>query len=166
LFPPYCRRKHINGHLLKSRTLAESPRSFAVAGGITQSNAWRGSLHLIAGFEFNPRIKFKQVPTGFLFEGGYVGPFNNLGSGSALFSADYAGAYFLGKSNRCKLFFAGGYTRLFGTGNAVNYGGGVDFWPNELGAVRFELRDYLRISGPKEHNVAFRVGYALYMFGG
>jgi len=143
---------------------------FGGAGVTNQSAANHCSLHFGVALEEIPPVKFREFPRGFLFEGGYVGPANALESGSALFSANYAGAYNTAKAVHSLLFFTGGYTRLFGTGNGVNFGGGIDFLLNKAYAthasfrprLRFEVRDYLRISGPKEHNVAFRVGFIKY----
>jgi hypothetical protein len=53
-----------------------------------------------------------------------------------------------------------GYTRLFGTGNALNYGGGINLYIKDgTRALRFEVRDYLRFADFNEHSAAFRIGY-------
>lgn len=54
-------------------------------------------------------------------------------------------------------FITGGYTRMFGTGNAVNLGGGFDFNVGETTGIRLEIRDY-RQSGTAQHNLAVRLG--------
>lgn len=141
-----------------------SPK-FVVFGGTgvnSQSAVTHGSIHFGASFEEVPPVRSGHFPQGFIFEGGYIGPMNDLGLGSAIFSVNYAGAFAVPKS-RLLPFFTGGYTRLFGTGNAVNYGGGIDFLLSNTRAVRFEVRDYLRLSDVREHNVAFRLGYIIYM---
>ncbi len=56
----------------------------------------------------------------------------------------------------------GGYTRLFGTGNAINFGGGMDFRLNAERSVRLEVRDYYNVTGPRGHSVAVRIGCLVY----
>jgi len=132
-------------------------------GGVTNlPPPTRGSVHLGADFEEAPPVS-DRVPYGILFEGGYITPAKSFSSGSAIFSADYMGAFAL-KDSPIIPFFAGGYSRLFGTGNAVNYGGGADFLLNghKLRALRLEVRDYCRFSGNR-HNFGFRVGYIFYI---
>jgi hypothetical protein len=59
-------------------------------------------------------------------------------------------------------FASAGYSRLFGTGNAVNLGGGIDYRLSNTRAVRVELRDYYSFSTPTQHNVALRIAYVIY----
>jgi hypothetical protein len=55
-------------------------------------------------------------------------------------------------------FLTGGYTRVFVTGNAVNFGLGVDFGKDEYKRLmRIELRDYYLFTGPAQHIVGIRV---------
>src|SRR5262249_28401311 len=104
-------------------------------------------------------------PTGFLLEGGYTGPWNRFGAGSAIFSANYMAAFDTTTDGhpKCLPFVTTGYTRLFGTGNGVNFGGGVDFLHKGTVAFRVELRDYVRITGPTEHNLAIRIALLKYV---
>jgi len=51
-----------------------------------------------------------------------------------------------------------GYTRLIGTGNAVNFGAGLDVFLDRDFGIRFEVRNYLKLSERNEHNLAFRIG--------
>jgi hypothetical protein len=139
---------------------------FGGAGLTKHSSVTQSSVHFGATLEEIPPLRAKSgppYPGGFLFEVGYVGPAHDLGSGSAMLSVNYAGAFATEKCRHILPFFTGGYTRLFGTGNALNYGGGFDFLINHTRAVRFEARDYFRLSGSKEHNVAFRIGYIIYL---
>jgi hypothetical protein len=55
-----------------------------------------------------------------------------------------------------------GYSRIFGTGNALNYGGGIDYWLDEYHMIRFEIREYRRMSGTRKKDLAFRIGYVFY----
>lgn len=134
--------------------------AFGGAGLTSQSKASHGSIHFGGDYGYIPVFDFMQFPYGFIFEFGYAGPTNHFGSGSALISTNYAGEL-LASRKRLTLLFTSGYTRLFGTGNAVNYGGGVNLYGNDQAyAIRFEVRDYFRIV-KREHNVAFRLGFSI-----
>jgi hypothetical protein len=52
-----------------------------------------------------------------------------------------------------------GYTRMAGVGNAVNFGAGLDVILSKNNGIRFEARDYYKLSGRNEHNVIFRVAF-------
>lgn len=131
--------------------------------GITNanlSNALHGSIQF--GADLDHSVPWSRshpmFPVGYLFEGGYIGPANSFSAGSAILSLNY-----LGKFNLCDrpdpgvmIFLTGGYTRLFGTGNAINFGGGLEFKITSLTGIRIELRDY-RHSGPAEHNFGIRI---------
>jgi putative flippase GtrA len=55
--------------------------------------------------------------------------------------------------------FTAGYTRLFVTGNALNFGMGVDFGKSEFERLmRIEIRDYFLFTGPQQHVIALRIG--------
>ncbi|HEY1742102.1 MAG TPA: GtrA family protein [Granulicella sp.] len=61
-------------------------------------------------------------------------------------------------------FLTGGYTRMFATGNAVNFGLGIDFGKNEeKRLVRIELRDYYLFTGPQQHVVGLRIGFGRFI---
>ena len=61
-------------------------------------------------------------------------------------------------------FLTGGYTRMFATGNAVNFGLGVDFGKDEYKRiVRIELRDYYLFTGPQQHVLSLRVGFGKFI---
>jgi hypothetical protein len=101
-----------------------------------------------------------------MFEGGYAGPFNNLKGGAALFSFDYMPSWVARKSSKFPLlcpFAAAGYTQLFGTGHAVNFGVGMDFRLSGKFALRLEARDYMGFT-PREHIAAFRIGFRRYFW--
>jgi hypothetical protein len=131
---------------------------FGGAGISEHSNIAHGGLH----FGADMRINTPPVPLGMLFEFGYAGSFESVDNGAALVSINILESLILGKSKRLLVFGTGGYTRLFGTGNAVNFGVGVGFKVSRNYAIHFEVRDYLRLSNQGEHNVAFRIGLARY----
>ena len=57
-----------------------------------------------------------------------------------------------------------GYTRMFVTGNALNFGFGVDIGRNAYQrAVRIELRDYFLFTGPEQHVVGLRIGFGRFI---
>jgi hypothetical protein len=146
----------------------DSRGGFAVFGGAgvtNPSNATHGSIHLGADFEMNRVVDFKKnrgIPAGFIFEFGYAGPVNDLGNGSALISTNYLAECTASRHIPLTVFATAGYTRLFGTGNALNFGGGINLYSkNGVSALRFEVRDYYRKAGSREHSVAFRIGYSV-----
>jgi hypothetical protein len=126
---------------------------FAGAGVTGPSPNFHGTL------QFGASVGFQAPLLGILFEGGYNGPATKVKDGSALFSANYSAPCAIGKSKRFRIFGTTGYTRLFGSSNAINYGGGMDYSVNEMSALRFEVRDYMKFTDPLEHCVALRIGY-------
>jgi hypothetical protein len=144
-----------------------SAQEFVVfgGGGITNlGDAVHGSVHFGADFESPADLRnIRKMPyPGFLLEGGYIGPFNRFSAGSAIFSANPAWELPFSATRRSVLFTIG-YTRMFATGNALNYGAGLSL-PVGHGAnrLRIEVRDYMRFTSATEHNFALRLGYALY----
>jgi sugar lactone lactonase YvrE len=146
------------------------PLGFTVFGGAgianQSGNATHGGIHWGADFEvgnlhglcIDCEGERSGIPIGFLFESGYAGPTNNLGNGSALISTNYLAEWLATEHKPLTAFTTVGYTRIFGTGNALNFGGGINFYNKGTShAVRLEVRDYFRIA-TREHSVAFRVG--------
>jgi len=156
---------------------AASPKFTVFAGaGInaTQQNS-RGEIQAGASFEEAPPGSWG----GLGFEGGYLGPWARIDAGSAFMSLDYMAAWSLGQKAKGRTrdgtpmwadrgwkllpFASAGYTRLFGTGNAVNFGGGFDYRLSHTRAIRAEIRDYYSFSTPHQHNVALRIGLVIYI---
>jgi len=106
---------------------------------------------------------------GISLELGYIGPAGKLDSGSAFFSTGTTfPAMRLGfiptmreriKGTRFEMPLTLGYTRIIGTGNAVNFGAGLDVALSDYNGIRFEVRDYFKLSGRKEHNIVFRIAF-------
>ena len=67
------------------------------------------------------------------------------------------------RGTRFELPLTLGYTRMIGTGNAVNFGAGLDFILSDYNGIRFEVRDYFKLSGRDEHNITFRIAF-LHLF--
>jgi hypothetical protein len=139
---------------------------FGGAGIANAANVTHGGTQFGADVEDAPPWSRTRTgfPTGFLLEGGYAGPWNRFSAGSAIFSANYLASFDTTSNAQPKYlpFVTGGYTRLFGTGNGINFGGGIDFLRASSFALRVELRDYLRVSGPTEHNLAIRIALVKY----
>jgi hypothetical protein len=51
----------------------------------------------------------------------------------------------------------GGYTRMFETGHALDYGIAYTHPIDNSHSIQFEVRDYWAFSNPSQHNVVFRV---------
>lgn len=134
-----------------------------IGSGIQHNGGNSAALH--AGASIDQTLPNGWI--GWMFEGGYAGPFNNLKGGSALFSFDYMPSWALQKkSSKFPLFCpfaAAGYTQLFGTGPAVNFGAGMDFRFSGKFALRLEARDYMGFT-PHEHIAALRIGFRRYLW--
>jgi hypothetical protein len=140
---------------------AASPKLalFAGAGADFSSGHSRGATQFGASFEEAPPNAY----FGMLFEVGYVGPWSSFKSGSAIFSANYVSSWSTDKKERFLPFATVGYSRLFGTGNAINFGGGLDYRLSHHHAIRFEVRDYDSLTGPRGHDLGIRVGWVIYI---
>jgi hypothetical protein len=140
---------------------------FGGAGIANSANVTQGGMQFGADIEAAPPWSRTRsgFPTGFLLEGGYVSPWNRFSAGSAIFSGNYMAAFDTTSNGQPRFlpFVTAGYTRLFGTGNGVNFGGGIDVLHGGPLAFRVELRDYLRVSGPSEHNLAIRIALIRYV---
>ena len=152
--------------------------TFFVGPGIVATRGQaNGEIQAGATYEVAP----PDTWAGFAAEGGYLGPTSKPRAGSAFFSLDYMTSWAIGPSPTGRTsqgnstwhdqgwkllpFVSTGYTRLFGTGNAINFGGGLDYRPRPKGhnAIRFEIRDYYAPASPSQHNVAFRIGWISYI---
>ena len=131
-----------------------------VGGGVQHDGGTTGAMQVGASFE--------QV---MVLEVGFIGPFRDLGGGSAMLSAGLMPSWLITHRKEspaartypfvCQ-FATVGYARLLGTGNAVDFGTGFDLRLNERIAIRFEGRDYMTLT-PVVHNAAFRIGLRRYV---
>jgi hypothetical protein len=55
--------------------------------------------------------------------------------------------------------FVGGYTNMFETGNALDYGLAFAHPIDRSHSIQFEVRDYCAFSNPTQHNVVFRIAW-------
>ena len=91
------------------------------------------------------------------FELGIIGPLTNHPL-DGFVSADYMFATKIPQLNLYPSITAG-YTRLFVTGNAINFGIGLDLGRAQSSVLtRIELRDYLLLSSTPKHIVGLRIG--------
>lgn len=132
---------------------------FVGAGGVVTRAHSLGSMQTGISFEGSTPNKW----FGLGFESGYLGPYSNLKSGSGFMSFNYVPSWQVERKGRFLPFASAGYTRLFEIGHAVNFGGGLDLRLNNLHAIRFEARDYYMPTRPEQHNVAFRIGWVVYV---
>jgi hypothetical protein len=156
---------------------AASPKfvPFAGAGILASQGHTKGEFQAGAAFEEAP----PDAWGGFSFEAGVLGPWAIPKARSPFLSFNYMAAWQFGPSGKGRTpkggyywhdlgrklfpFATAGYTRLFGTGNAVNFGGGFDYRFNYAHAIRTEVRDYYSFASPTQHNVALRIGLVLYI---
>ncbi|HLG13573.1 MAG TPA: hypothetical protein VJH03_03485 [Blastocatellia bacterium] len=144
---------------LAAAQTSSAPRGWGygfVAPGGAGSRA--ATLHLGAGGE---ALIYKGLGAG--AEIGYLGPFEGLGSGFGVFSAN--GSYhFVNESNDKKLvpFVTAGYTLIFreGRANLFNFGGGVNYWVRKKVGLRFEFRDHVWSNASTQHFWGVRFGVA------
>lgn len=167
----------LSGALAAQAQDAASPKFtlFAGPGIVRTQRISRGEIQAGASLDEAPPGAWGGVS----FEAGYLGPWSKPHIGSAFLSVDYMAAWNLGPSGAGRTakgtrywsdrgwtllpFASAGYTRLFGTGNAVNFGGGVDYRISHTRAIRMEVRDYYSPSQPAQDNVALRIGLVIYI---
>src|SRR5690348_2706557 len=138
----------------------DAPSVGVFAGtGFEQTSTTRAALQAGASVE----QVFPNHWIGYMFEGGYAGPFGDLHGGSALFAFNYVTSWQSKSAPKLFPFGTVGYSYLFGTGNAVDFGAGLDFRPRPSFGIRFEARHYLAFA-PHQHNFAVRIGVRRYFW--
>jgi hypothetical protein len=92
---------------------------------------------------------------------GYLGVAQDLSRGVGVFSPNVS--YNFWRSSKVSPFLTGGYSLIVGgdgVGNAVNVGGGLQWWfKNHIG-MRFEVRDHVYPAAPGFRTVGIRIGLA------
>jgi hypothetical protein len=109
-----------------------------------------------------PTVQCGGILSGPLFdlETGVMGPQANQSSVSGYLSTNLWTPLipFEDLGNRHGVPLAiGGYTRMFQTGNALDYGLAFAHPIDQSHSIQFEVRDYWAFSNPHQHNVVFRV---------
>jgi hypothetical protein len=113
---------------------------FAAPGAISAGGFSSATLHAGGGFE---AIVWRRW-IGVGGEGGYLTPTNNWDGGLGVVSPN-AYVHFGGDRFRgIDPFATVGYSLLFrsSTANAINYGGGLNWWIGEGAGLKFEVRDH------------------------
>ena len=130
---------------------------FAAPGASLGDGPSEGSLHLGGGGEVFVSRKFAVGG-----EIGYAAPFSSFRDGLGVVSGN--AAYHFGREKDRKLvpFLTGGYSLLFrdGTANAVNFGGGFNYWFKQRHGLRIEVRDHVRLTGETSHLLGVRIAWA------
>jgi hypothetical protein len=92
-----------------------------------------------------------------VLELGLIGPIPHGHSADGMVSLNGVFETFLPNSNALP-FLTAGFTRIFATGNALNFGIGFDHGIGKSDRmIRFELRDYYQVSGTQQHLIVLRV---------
>jgi hypothetical protein len=98
----------------------------------------------------------------FDFETGVMGPQANQSAVSGYLSTNLSIPLIplqrLGNEHGVPLVM-GGYTRMFETGHAVDYGVAYAHPIDSSHSIQFEVRDYWAFSNPSQHNVVFRIAW-------
>jgi hypothetical protein len=97
-------------------------------------------------------------------EGGYLGPIESMDYGLGLISTNAFYQFGAPKRRHVTPLVTGGYTLGFRsqTANAVNIGGGANYWLTDTLGLRFELRDHMPVYGggvSDEHLWGLRIGF-------
>ena len=130
------------------------------AGGNSEKASFTGGVTI---GQYFARTLGKGIFASPQFELGMVGP---LPGGHPVDGFASVDAMFSNKSPPHRLYpsLTVGYSRMFVTGNAANFGLGIDFGKDEYKRiVRIELRDYYLFSGPRQHVVSLRIGFGKFI---
>jgi len=93
----------------------------------------------------------------FELEAGVMGPQASHSSVSGYLTANAWAPITFGDHGTALI--TGGYTRMFETGNAFDYGVGYAIPIDSTHSLRFDARDYWTFSNPSQHNVVLRVAW-------
>jgi hypothetical protein len=94
----------------------------------------------------------------FELEGGVMGPQASHSAVSAYLTTNFW-TQIGPQTNHGVPLATAGYTRMFETGNAFDYGLGYAYPVDKSHSIRFEARDYYTFSGASQHNVILRVSW-------
>ncbi len=119
-------------------------------GGASESSvSVKPTMQCGAGFTFLPFLNL---------ETGVMGPQANRSPVSGYLSTDLVLPLVSRKTAKHDFpLFVGGYTRMFETGNALDYGLAFAHSIDSSHSIQFEVRDYWANANPAQHNVVFRV---------
>jgi hypothetical protein len=115
------------------------PYTFVAPGGVSNGGA---TMHVGGGVDI---LLWKGL--GASVEGGYLGPIEAFDYGIGVVSTN--AFYQVGRPAKKRLtpFVTGGYTLGFRgqSVNAINIGGGANYWLTDRLGLRFEVRDHLPV---------------------
>lgn len=128
---------------------------FAAPSAGISSGGTTGFFHFGGGGEVN---LYKGLGIG--AEIGYLSSYREIEEGVGVFSLN--GLYSFKKDRRDKAvpFVSGGYSMFFREGhmNAVNFGGGLNYWFSDKTGLRLEFRDYVHPKCWERHIIQVRIG--------
>ena len=127
-----------------------------VAPGTTSEGG--ATLHIGAGGE---GLVYKGLGVG--GEIGYLGASRGFSEGIGVLSPNVSYNFLnASRSGKFAPFVTSGYSLFFRDGglNAVNFGGGMNWWFKERLGLRLELRDHILRDYTSIHIVGFRIGLA------
>jgi hypothetical protein len=125
-------------------------------GGSTQKLAGTAGVTLGLFQAKSRKWGFGTTP---VFELGVIGPIPAGRSLDGLFSANGMFTTTV-PHHEVFPFFTAGYTRVFATGNAINFGTGIDLGNRKSDRiVRIEFRDYYLFTSPQQNIVELRMAF-------
>jgi hypothetical protein len=152
-----------------AQTLPAAPAKVATAPPSAGAYDWFGRTGLVCGggassssVATKPTVQCGGILSGPFFdlEIGVMGPQANRSAVSGYLSTNawipLISPRLWGNKYGLPLF-VGGYTRMFETGNAVDYGLAFAHRIDDSHSIQFEVRDYCADSNPAQHNVVFRI---------
>ncbi len=104
------------------------------------------------------------VPFPIFIEIGVMAPQANRSNYTGYFSTDWSQPLYYWKKRNSELQGLLGYSRLFETGHALDYGLSYSFpmpgaSKDSTDSMRIELRDYYTFANPNQHNIMLRIGW-------
>ena len=142
-------------HSNPSDTYLYHAGAFCGTGASTSSAATKPTVGCGAGLTL--------IPLPIFFEVGVMGPQANRSYLSGYISLD-SSIPLARTTNRCLPLAIVGYSRLFETGHAMDYGLALALprfskKRDDSKSLRIELRDYYTFANPTQHNIMLRVGW-------
>ena len=129
----------------------------AVATGGGATKLVGAAAITVGGFELKPIKKgFGVAPA---LELGVIGPIPHGHAADGIVSLNATFETVPSRHDEFP-FLTGGYSRIFVTGNALNFGVGLDlpYHQSDRRIVRIEIRDYYLATGPRQHILELRIG--------
>jgi len=125
-------------------------------GGSTQKLAGTAGVTLGLFQAKSRKWGFGTIP---VFELGIIGPIPAGRSLDGLFSANGVFTTTV-PHHEAFPFFTAGYTRVFATGHAINFGTGIDLGNRKSDRlIRIEFRDYYLFTSPQQNIVELRMAF-------